>query len=195
MRIKRISYYILSRCFGMLKRGFYHIIINYQKTMMPQCGNNVTIENHCEGHWNNIFCGEDIHIGKNNLFMCAIAPIKIGDHVMFGPNVTVITGDHRVDIVGRYMTSVRNEEKLPENDQPVVFEGDNWIGANTTILKGVVVGKGAIVASGAVVNKDVPPYSVVGGIPAKVIKYRFTEEQLSEHRKKLRKTIKSDMRV
>lgn len=153
--------------------------------MMPQCGNDVFIENDCDGHWNNVYCGTDIHIGKNNMFMCALAPIKIGDHVMFGPNVTVITGDHRMDLVGKYMTTVCNEEKLPENDQPVVFEGDNWIGANVTILKGVTVGKGAVVASGAVVNKDVPPYAIVGGIPAKVIKYRFTEEQISEHQKKL----------
>lgn len=104
---------------------------------------------------------------------------------MFGPNVTVITGDHRTDLIGRYMTSVRNEEKLPENDQAVVFEGDNWIGANVTILKGVRVGNGAIVASGAVVDKDVPPYAIVGGVPAKVIKYRFTEKQILEHEQKL----------
>ena len=105
---------------------------------------------------------------------------------MFGPNVTVITGDHRTDLIGRYMTSVRNEEKLPENDQTVVFEGDNWIGANVTILKGVRIGKGAIVASGAVVNKDVPPYSIVGGVPARVIKYRFSEEQIKEHQQKVK---------
>lgn len=186
MRIQKFTYDILSRCVGVLKRGYYHIIANYQKEMMPQCGKDVFIEKHCDGHWNNVYCGTDIHIGKNNLFMCALAPIKIGDHVMFGPNVTVITGDHRIDLVGRYMTTVRNEEKLPDNDQTVVFAGDNWIGANVTILKGVVVGKGAVVASGSVVNKDVPSYAIVGGVPAKVIKYRFTEEQLSEHHKKLK---------
>lgn len=185
MQIKKFTYGVLVRCFGALKRGYCHIITNYQKNMMPQCGNDVFIENDCDGHWNNVYCGTDIHIGKNNMFMCALAPIKIGDHVMFGPNVTVITGDHRIDLIGRYMTTVRNEEKLPENDQPVVFEGDNWIGANVTILKGVRVGKGTVVASGSVVNKDVPPYAIVGGIPAKVIKYRFTEEQISEHQRKL----------
>ena len=185
MQIKKITYGVLAFCANIFKRGYYHIVANYQKNMMPQCGKDVFLESHCDGHWNNVYCGTDVHIGKHNLFICALAPIKIGNHVMFGPNVTVITGDHRIDLVGRYMTTVRNEEKLPENDQPVVFEGDNWIGANVTILKGVSVGKGAIIASGAVVNQDVPPYAIVGGVPAKVIKYRFTEKQISEHQKKL----------
>lgn len=190
MGIKKLANRVLAHSMGALKRGYYHIITNYQKNMMPECGTEVYIENHCDGHWNNIFCGNDVHIGKNNLFLCALAPIRIGNHVMFGPNVTVITGDHRIDLIGRYMTSVRNEEKCPENDQPVVFEGDNWIGANVTILKGVVIGEGAVIASGAVVNNDVPPYAIVGGVPAKVIKYRFTKEQISEHHLSLQKDIK-----
>ena len=82
---------------------------------------------------------------------------------MFGPNVTMITGDHRVDIVGRLMTSVTDSEKLPENDLPIILNGDNWIGANSTILKVVTVGEGAVVAAGALVNKNVPPYAIVGG--------------------------------
>ena len=71
--------------------------------------------------------------------------------------------------------------KLPENDEDVIFEGDNWIGMNVTILKGVTIGRGCIVAAGAVVNKSTPPYSIVGGIPAKVLKMRFTPEQIEKH--------------
>ena len=148
MGIKKGIYAALAYCINIFKRGYHHIITTYQKNMMSACGKYVFIESHCDGNWNNIYCGTDIHIGRNNLFMCALAPIKIGNHVMFGPNVTVITGDHRTDIVGKYMTDIRNEEKLPENDQPVVFEGDNWIGADVTILKGVTVEKGAIIAGG-----------------------------------------------
>ena len=76
--------------------------------------------------------------------------------------------------------------KLPENDQDVVFEGDNWIGMNTTILKGVTIGRGCIVAAGAVVNKSTPPYTIVGGVPAKVLKMRFTPEQIKIHEDLLR---------
>ncbi len=71
--------------------------------------------------------------------------------------------------------------KLPENDQDVIFEGDNWIGMNVTVLKGVTIGRGCIVAAGAVVNKSTPRYSIVGGVPAKVLKMRFTPEQIKEH--------------
>ena len=82
---------------------------------------------------------------------------------MFGPNCSIITGDHRIDIVGKYMSEVTVAEKLPENDLPVTIEGDNWIGANAIILKGVTVGTGSVVAAGSVVIHNVPPYSIVGG--------------------------------
>lgn len=112
---------------------------------------------------NNLFIGSDVFIGKGATLMCARAELKIGSHVMMGPGVTMITGDHRMDIVGRYLTTVQEEEKLPENDLPIKLIGDNWIGANATILKGVTIGLGAVVAAGAVVTKDVQPYSIVGG--------------------------------
>ena len=121
----------------------------------------------------NVYLGSDVSLGERNILMCTRANIIIGDHVMTGPGVTMITGGHRIDIQGRPMTSITNDEKLPENDQDIIFEGDNWIGANVVILKGVTIGLGAVVAAGAVVTKDVPKYSVVGGVPAKVLKYRF----------------------
>lgn len=129
----------------------------------------------------NIFLENDISINEYALFMCTRAKVIIKDHVMFGPRVTVITGSHRTDLIGRYMTSIGNSEKLPENDQDIIFEGDNWVGTGAIILKGVTVGKGAIVAAGAVVTNDVPEYSVVGGVPAKVLKMRFTDDILKKH--------------
>lgn len=83
------------------------------------------------------------------------------------------------------MYDVKDEDKREDDDQDVKFEGDNWIGANSTILKGVTIGEGAVVAAGAVVTKDVPSYSVVGGVPAKVIQMRFNEEEINEHRRML----------
>ena len=92
---------------------------------------------------------------------------------MMGPRVTIITGDHRIDIKGKCMAEVSDEEKLPENDKDVVIEDDVWVGANVTILKGVRISTGSVIAAGAVVVKDVPSYSIVGGTPAKIIKKRF----------------------
>ena len=71
------------------------------------------------------------------------------------------------------MNSITNEEKVPENDLPITLEGDSWIGARAILLKGITVGPGAVVAAGAVVTQDVPPYTIVAGIPARVIKHRF----------------------
>ncbi len=65
-----------------------------------------------------------------------------------------------------------------ENKYVVKIGNDVWIGNNVIIMDGLKIGDGAIIAAGAVVTKDVPPYAIVGGVPAKVIKYRFTQEQI-----------------
>ncbi|MFI3326454.1 MAG: CatB-related O-acetyltransferase [Clostridia bacterium] len=62
----------------------------------------------------------------------------------------------------------------------LIIGNDVWIGESTRVLEGVTIGDGAIVAAGAVVTKDVPPYAIVGGVPAKIIKYRFTQEQIEK---------------
>jgi acetyltransferase-like isoleucine patch superfamily enzyme len=92
---------------------------------------------------------------------------------MFGPNVTVVGGDHNTSVVGKFLYDTL--EKKPEDDQDVVFEDDIWVGSGAIILKGVNIGRGSIIAAGAVVNKDVLPYTVVGGIPAKQISVRFKD--------------------
>lgn len=145
--------------------------VNYRLLCAPfvrasfdACGKHVVVPQHCSfSGIGNISVGDDVAFGEGLDVLTTRAKLRIGDHVMFGPNVTIITGDHRVDIKGKYMTEITNEMKLPENDQPVTLCGDNWIGANATILKGVTIGEGAIVAAGSLVIKDVPPYAIVGG--------------------------------
>ena len=125
--------------------------------------------------------GDGTSIPKGSTIYCADAPLTIGRKVIFGPRPTIITGDHRIDIIGKYIIDVTVDEKLPENDLPVVIEDDVWCGANVTILKGVTIGRGSVVAAGAVVTKSFPPYSIIGGVPAKLLKMRFTEEQIKEN--------------
>lgn len=134
----------------------------------------------------NLSVGDGTSIPKGSTFYCTEAPLTIGKKVIFGPRPTIITGDHRIDILGKHIIDVTVDEKLPENDMPVTIEDGCWIGANVTILKGVTIGRGSIVAAGAVVTKSCPPYSIIGGIPAKLIKRRFSEEQIAEHERLLK---------
>lgn len=113
----------------------------------------------------------------------SIKDITIGNKVLFGPHVYIMGGDHNYREIGQYMFDVK--QKRDDDDLPVVIEDDSWIGCNVTILKGVTIGRGAIVSAGSLVTKDVPRYAIVGGVPAKVIKYRFSEEQIVEHEKVL----------
>ena len=73
-----------------------------------------------------------------------------------------------------------NEKQEGVSKGNIIVDDDVWIGFRSTILSGVHIGQGAIVAAGSVVTKDVPPYAIVGGVPAKVIKYRFSPEMITE---------------
>lgn len=131
--------------------------------------------------YENIELGDNVYIGEYADFISTRSKIKIGNHVIFAPKVSMRGGDHRVDIVGRYIDTVMDHEKLPENDLDIIIEGDNWIGMNVTILKGVTIGKGSVIGAGSVVTKSLPPYCICAGIPCRVIKKRFSDEQIIEH--------------
>jgi len=145
-------------------------------------GHNVRIPRGCTfSGCANIFVGSDVFFGIDTLILTQDACLRIGSHVMFGPRVSIITGDHRTDVFGKYMCDVTVADKHPHNDQDVVIEDDVWIGANSTILKGVTIGRGSVIAAGALVTKSCPPYSIIGGVPAKLLKTRFTPEQIEQH--------------
>ena len=179
-----------------VRQWHWSISLKLLKKEFGRCAENVSIgHNFISSGAKNITIGSGTSIGPNCVFYAFSAPLTIGENVMFGPNVTIMTGDHRIDVVGKYMKDVRENEKLPENDAPVLLEGDNWIGTNATILKGVTVGRGAVVAAGAVVTANVPPYAIVGGVPARIIKYRFDPNTIQQHEKILygAESTESDM--
>lgn len=94
-------------------------------------------------------------------------PLTIGKYVMMGPEVIIYTKNHNISSLEQPM--IRQGETEPKE---VIIEDDVWIGARVIILPGVRIGKGAVVAAGAVVTKNVEPYSIVAGVPAKIIRYR-----------------------
>lgn len=117
----------------------------------------------------NIVIGENCLINHNNVLQAGKenAKILIGNYVHTGANVMIIAFNHAFDILNIPII------KQDYYDASVIIEDDVWIGGGAIILAGVTVGKGAIIAAGAVVNKDVPAYAIVGGIPAKILKYRI----------------------
>lgn len=115
---------------------------------------------------------------------------SIGSFCSIGPNVNIGLLNHPTNYLlthpilfdQYYGCPINNKVKneLKRVNPPVVIGHDVWIGVNATILSGVTIGNGAIIAAGAVVTKDTPPYAIVGGVPAKVLKYRFDENQISK---------------
>lgn len=131
----------------------------------------------------NIHLGDDVIIGRGATLMAAESRIIIGNKVMFGPEVMLIAGNHNTGVRGQAMFDVK--DKRPEDDQDIIFEDDIWVGARAIILKGVVVRRGAIIAAGAVVTREVPPYAVVAGNPAKVVRFRWTPDEIQAHERAL----------
>lgn len=136
-------------------------------------GNNVSILKNtiidCTGVIRNI--GEGLVIGNNvgiaqNCFIQVRGKVLIGNDVIFGPNVSVFSENHNFEDPD-LPVSVQGETR-----KGVIIEDGVWLGTRVVILDGVTIGKNSIVAAGSVVNKDVEPYAIVGGVPAKLIKYR-----------------------
>lgn len=94
--------------------------------------------------------------------------------------LTVVTGNHVMKI-GRNYRSITEDEKPNGYDKDVIVEEDVWIGCNVTLLSGVIIGRGSTVAAGAVVTKSFPPYSLIGGCPARHIKFKWTIDEILEH--------------
>lgn len=123
---------------------------------------------------------ETSSFGIGSCIFTTKAKLVIGEYVMSGPNLTIITGDHYY-VPQRWLKTITDEEKPKECDKDVIIDDDVWIGANVTILKGVHIGRSSIIAAGSVVTRDVPEFAIVGGIPVKVIKYKWTDEERKKH--------------
>ncbi|MBO4701119.1 MAG: CatB-related O-acetyltransferase [Lachnospiraceae bacterium] len=122
--------------------------------------------------------------------------VLIGNYVSIAQNVTfLIDADHYINHISTYPFKAKlmpSHEKEAVSKGDIIIEDDVWIGYGSTIMSGVHIGQGAIVAAGSVVTKDVPPYAIVGGVPAKVIKYRFGDDIINNLIKLDYKTLDID---
>ena len=106
----------------------------------------------------------DSALVNNALFNVLSGTISVGEHAFFGQNVCLLTGKHVIDSP----IDTRKTE-FPTEGRDIIIERGAWIASNATVLGPCVIGEMAVVAAGAVVCNDVPPYAIVGGVPARII--------------------------
>ena len=131
----------------------------------------------------NTFIDKFTYVSKNTTILNS----DIGKFCSIASGVKINLPNHPIDFISThpifYSKNYNKYNKISNSkfieSYRVDIGNDVWIGENSIILSGVKIGNGAIIAAGAVVNRDVPDYAVVGGVPAKLIKYRFTEEEIS----------------
>ncbi|MBK7212887.1 MAG: acyltransferase [Bacteroidales bacterium] len=154
-----------------------HVEINALSKEGIKIGNNVSINNNsiieCTGVIRNL--GEGLVIGNNvgiaqNCFIQVRGKVRIGNDVIMGPGVSIFSENHN------YTETDAPIHTQGETRIGVVIEDGCWLGTKAVILDGVTLGHDSIVAANAVVNKSFPPYSIVAGVPAKLIKNRKSEE-------------------
>jgi acetyltransferase-like isoleucine patch superfamily enzyme len=178
---------IIGKTILLLTKVKRRILMYCYRPLFKSYGKNFIFDPYSLFSYETIEIGNDVFIGPRANFG-GINGIKIGNNVMFGPDVSLLGGDHNTTQVGYFMSEVH--WKLPENDALITIEDDVWVGAGVIITKGVTIGTGTIIAAGAVVTKDIPSYSIVAGVPAKVIKKRFDDIILEEHIRLLNEKVK-----
>jgi acetyltransferase-like isoleucine patch superfamily enzyme len=162
----------INRLFNFLRNVFIFRI----KYPWIQCGQNI----HCQVStifWSprhHIVIGNDIGIGERCTFLC---DTEIGNKVLIAANVAFLNSDdHKFNVVGKTIWDSGRGDQFK-----IVVEDDVWIGQAAILLSPLKVGRGSIIAAGSVVTKDVPRYAIVAGVPSKIIKMRFSPEEILEH--------------
>ena len=166
------------------------IIRMFPKYHLGFCGNNVFISRGSQMYFpENMYLYDNTNIYSGAKIICSRARFVMKKGSGAAQGFTVVTGGH-MSLVGKWFKDISNEDKDRADinrsfDKDVIVEEDVWIAANVTLLSGVTVGRGASVGSGAVVRKNIPPYAIVIGNPAKIVGFRFSVEEILEHEKSL----------
>jgi acetyltransferase-like isoleucine patch superfamily enzyme len=120
--------------------------------------------------------GDDCFFGPG-LYVSAEQGLQVGNGVMLGPQVMILGGDHDYRSIGVLMRFSQGGGRSGR----IVIEDDVWIGGRCIILKGVQIGRGSVIGAGSIVTRTIPPFSVAAGNPCRVIRQRFSSEELVLH--------------
>lgn len=157
----------------------------FYKKRFASCGSNVRLKP-CTSNFKgceNIHIGNNVILARYTTIYSTIAKVYIGNNIVSAPHLSIMSGNHSTNVMGYLLVAEKKGSKM--DDQDVIIEDDIWFGINVTVLSGVHIGRGSVFAAGSVVNKSVPAYSIVGGVPAKVLKYRFSVDEIIEHEKQI----------
>ncbi len=179
--------YFIKKIYYLINFIFYTIKFSKSKLYFPSIfkksifGTNVIVSSNCEIV--NTTIDNFSYVSKNTI----ILNTDIGKFCSIASGVKINLPNHPINFVSTHPIFYSNTytklnkieiSKFNESNR-VAIGNDVWIGENSIILTGIKIGNGAVIASGAIVTKDVPDYAVVGGVPAKLIKYRFSKEEIS----------------
>lgn len=129
----------------------------------PLIMKNVFIDDNCS-------IGEYTYVGQNT----SITKTRIGRYCSIGSEVVIGPGEHPLDSISTSAFFFEGDIYCTLTTKDLVIGNDVWIGAKAIILRGLTIGNGAVIAAGAVVTKNVPDFAIVAGVPARIIRYRFS---------------------
>jgi acetyltransferase-like isoleucine patch superfamily enzyme len=180
---ERVNTATLARCEQNLKEGSVKSLVRkiysgylkyrYRITTMGKgfkWGYHLRVKPGC------LWVGDFVFLGS---YAWIIYPLVVGDLTLIATHFAIAGNDHGINECGTPLRIAK--PKIPFMEMTTVIGSDVWIGQNVTLIHGVKIGRGAIVAAGSVVTKDVEPYSVVGGVPAREIRKRFSDEEIRQH--------------
>lgn len=144
---------------------FYKVRYFLVKRIVKKCGKGVVVKDKCYfGNGQRLTIGDRTQLGQNAQLG---GEIHLGDDILMGPDIVIMATSHAIDRL-----DIPINQQGATEERPVKIGNDVWIGTRAIIMPGVEIGDHSIVASGAVVTKSFEPYSVIGGVPAKLIKKR-----------------------
>jgi acetyltransferase-like isoleucine patch superfamily enzyme len=165
--------------FVLVDRSWYRfrklVARTYYRTRLEACGENCRFDplsSHIR--YEAVKLGDNVFIGPGAVIGRAV----IGNDVMFGPRVHIRNGNHSFGVVG---TTIREANDPGDDHGPIMIGDDVWVGEESTILHRGAIGEGSVIGTRSLVDRPIPPYVVAGGQPCRILKRRFSDEDLRRH--------------